>query len=226
MPKKNGSASGGLDKKHASTAAPSGRPLNSLHQDEGWTPEGLDAELEAQGIDPEEEAKKLRALLPDAMVQAAASRRAALSFPGARMGDFEVLDALAKPLPVMAQAVAAGKPEWAQMSSEDKRASAFELLGAAPTADCAWARVSGMAMRDDGIVDGCFVLVDKARQAAPGDIILGELPGHGHVVRRLSIVGGDTVLRSANPSFPDIVVATGKDLAIHGVVVGSIQKIG
>ena len=39
------------------------RPLGALHRDYGWTPEQLQAEIEAEGLDYAEEVTKQRALV-------------------------------------------------------------------------------------------------------------------------------------------------------------------
>ena len=226
MGKRDKTGNDGAGMKATPARPPSPRPLNSLHQDEGWTPEGLQAELEAEGLSVEGEAAKIRALLPSAMAKAAAIRRAADSLMPTRMDDMIAPSPFTKPFLVQSAAVAAGSPEWAEVSSGDRMASVFDLLNAKRSKDCMWVRVSGMSMRDKGIVDGSFVLVDKSREARSGDIVVAHIAGQGQVIKTLVRDGGETVLRSANPDFPDIKVAEDSELRIHGVAIGSAGKLG
>lgn len=226
MGKRDKTGNDGTGMKATASRPPSPRPLNSLHQDEGWTPEGLQAELEAEGLSVEGEAAKIRALLPSAKAKAAAIRRAADSFMPTRVDDMIAPSPFTKPFLVQSAAVAAGSPEWAEVSSGDRKASVFDLLNAKRSKDCMWVRVSGMSMRDKGIVDGSFVLVDKSREARSGDVVVAHIAGQGQVIKTLVLDGGDTVLRSANPDFPDIKVAEGSELRIHGVAIGSAGKLG
>ncbi len=53
------------DASQAATAASQPRPLGSLHKDHGWTPEKLQAEIEAQGHDYDEEVAKQRKIIAD-----------------------------------------------------------------------------------------------------------------------------------------------------------------
>jgi hypothetical protein len=64
------------DAPKAATAASPLRPLGSLHKDHGWTPEKLQAELEAQGLDYEEEVAKQRQLITDLAARHLAGRKA------------------------------------------------------------------------------------------------------------------------------------------------------
>lgn len=45
--------------------APATRPLGALHKDHGWTPEGLQAEIEAKGLDYDEEVAKQRRMVAE-----------------------------------------------------------------------------------------------------------------------------------------------------------------
>lgn len=227
MGKRDKTGNDGAGMKATPARPPSPRPLNSLHQDEGWTPEGLQAELEAEGLSVEGEAAKIRALLQSAKAKVAAIRRAADIFMPTRMDDMIAPSPFTKPFLVQSAAVAAGgSPEWAEVSSGDRMASVFDLLNAKRSKDCMWVRVSGMSMRDKGIVDGSFVLVDKSREARSGDIVVAHIAGQGQVIKTLVRDGGETVLRSANPDFPDIKVAEDSELRIHGVAIGSAGKLG
>jgi hypothetical protein len=51
-------------------------PLNPVHALNGWTPEGLRAELIDQGLDPAVEAAKIRAMFERVKAERAASKPA------------------------------------------------------------------------------------------------------------------------------------------------------
>jgi len=110
--------------------------------------------------------------------------------------------------------VAAGSPILAEENIEDytpvdksmARADIFSL------------RVHGESMVEAGILDGDVIIVDQARRARRGDIIVAVLDGDA--TTKYYYPQSDTVeLRPANASMEPI-VASASDLEIQGVVVG------
>lgn len=130
-----------------------------------------------------------------------------------------------KRLPVRADAIAAGSPEWASGQAGERQASLLDVLAGGTALDMAWARVSGWSMRDEGINDGDMILVSSKREARDGDLVLAHLAGQGQVVKRLRVRGGKASLLSAHPDFAPIEVGEGSALTIHGVVVGRAGKL-
>lgn len=89
-------------------------------------------------------------------------------------------------------------------------------------------RVSGLSMRDAGILDGDWLAVHKTNEARSGQIIvarLGGLAGDEVTVKRLQRRGREIVLAAENPAFAPIVVEPKKTpLAIEGVAVGIVRR--
>jgi DNA polymerase V len=84
-------------------------------------------------------------------------------------------------------------------------------------------RVKGDSMRDEGILDGNVLLVDKALSAQHGDIVVAVLDGE-FTVKALYRKDGMVKLLPANPDYPEIVPAEGQELRIWGVVISTIRQ--
>lgn len=122
--------------------------------------------------------------------------------------------------PAFNEAVAAGSPAWLDASAPGDTLSLVDILRAGSADSNFWARVTGWSMRDEGIKDGDYLLVNAKREAKDGDVVLAHLQGQGHVVKRLRVTDAGLVLASANPDYADIAVEDPAALRIHGVVVG------
>ena len=89
-------------------------------------------------------------------------------------------------------------------------------------------RVSGLSMRDAGILDGDWLAVHKTAEARSGQIVvarLGGLAGDEVTVKRLQRRGKEIVLAAENPAFAPIVVDPKKTpLAIEGIAVGIVRR--
>lgn len=85
-------------------------------------------------------------------------------------------------------------------------------------------RVCGLSMRDAGILDGDILVVDRARSAYSGDIVIASLNGE-LTVKRLYKTSGVIELRAENPDFPTLSVGSESQLLIWGVVVGVVRKL-
>ena len=89
-------------------------------------------------------------------------------------------------------------------------------------------RVSGLSMRDAGILDGDLLAVHKTDEARSGQIVVarvGGLAGDEVTVKRLQRRGKDIVLVAENPTFAPIVVDLKKTtLAIEGIAVGIVRR--
>ena len=84
-------------------------------------------------------------------------------------------------------------------------------------------KVSGMSMRDAGILDGDLLAVHRASEAKNGQIVVARL--HDEVtVKRLNRRGSIIELLPENPDFEPIVVDTRRELfALEGIGVGVIR---
>lgn len=82
-------------------------------------------------------------------------------------------------------------------------------------------RVDGESMRDEGILDGDYVLVERRDSARSGDRVVALLP-NGETTLKTYFKEADHIrLQPANPAFEPIRV---KDCKIQGVVVGVLRR--
>ncbi|MNP02074.1 LexA repressor [compost metagenome] len=83
-------------------------------------------------------------------------------------------------------------------------------------------RSGGDSMIRAGIHDGDLLIVDRSREAEPGEIVVAAVNAEP-VVKRLAREGDQLVLRSENPRYPPRYILEGDELAIWGVVRYSIR---
>jgi DNA polymerase V len=124
-------------------------------------------------------------------------------------------------VPLYGASVAAGFPSPA----DDYVESALDLneyLVGNPAATF-MVRVSGESMLGAGIHDGDVLVVDRSRDPAPGRIVVAVLDGE-LTVKRLRFREGRWVLAPENPAFEPIVVGSGQDLHVWGVVTGVVRR--
>ncbi|MDE2345797.1 MAG: transcriptional repressor LexA [Gammaproteobacteria bacterium] len=85
-------------------------------------------------------------------------------------------------------------------------------------------RVSGMSMRDAGILDGDLVAVHRATDVFNGQIVVARV-GDEVTVKRYRLKGAKVWLEPENPDYQPIVVdAAAQSLVLEGVVVGVIRN--
>lgn len=124
-------------------------------------------------------------------------------------------------LPFFSFRVPAGFPSPAQDHLEQKL-SLDELLDIhAPQTYLV--RVDGDSMIGAGIFDGDVLVVNKALDAVPGDIVIAAINGEP-VVKTLARDGRHIVLRSENPKYAPRFVMEGDELLIWAVVTDSIRR--
>ena len=85
-------------------------------------------------------------------------------------------------------------------------------------------RIAGTSMRGAGVDDGDLALIDRARNATHGQVVVAIVDDE-FVCRRLHRRGTDVRLQSADPACPDWVPADGQDLQIWGVVTHVIRPL-
>ncbi|MGR8999167.1 MAG: LexA family protein [Gammaproteobacteria bacterium] len=84
--------------------------------------------------------------------------------------------------------------------------------------------VTGLSMRDAGLLPKDVVVVDRSKNATIGNIILAVVDGE-FTIKQLTLgKNGHPVLLPANPDFKAIEIKDGMDFEIWGVVTGSIRK--
>ena len=81
-------------------------------------------------------------------------------------------------------------------------------------------KVTGLSMRDAGILDGDIVIADKNAPCRSGDIIIG-MDGENATVKRLIIKGSQIIFMPENPDFSPIYP---EKPMVLGKVVGSFRK--
>lgn len=125
-------------------------------------------------------------------------------------------------LPVVGK-VAAGSPLLAEEHLHGTQPVSGALF--TPKADHLL-RVSGLSMRDAGILDGDLLAVHATPKASNGDLVVARIDGEV-TVKRFQRKGSKVTLLAANPDFAPIEVDTRKqDLVIEGLGVGVIRTIG
>lgn len=85
-------------------------------------------------------------------------------------------------------------------------------------------RVKGHSMTGAGIADGDLLVVDRALEAAGGDIVVAVVDGE-LTVKRLWRRGGRVRLLAENPAFAPIELKDGQELAVWGVVTSVIRRV-
>ncbi len=86
-------------------------------------------------------------------------------------------------------------------------------------------KVSGMSMKDVGIMDGDWLAVHRTSQAQNGQIVVARIEGDA-TVKRLKVKGRQAFLIAENPDFLPIVLDLGKQtLDIEGLVVGVVRTM-
>jgi repressor LexA len=86
-------------------------------------------------------------------------------------------------------------------------------------------QVSGLSMRDDGILDGDWLVVHRTTEAKNGQIVVARI-GEEVTVKRFRIRGQKAELVPANPDFQTLHLdLTRQSLAIEGIAVGVIRNL-
>lgn len=84
-------------------------------------------------------------------------------------------------------------------------------------------RVKGDSMINAGIHEGDLVVVDRAKQPRPNDIVVGVLDGE-YTLKRLKRDKGKHYLQAENPEYPDLHALD--ELKVAGVVVSVVRRYG
>lgn len=84
-------------------------------------------------------------------------------------------------------------------------------------------RVSGESMIDAGIADGDVLIVDRALKPEHGSVVVAIVDGE-FTVKYLHQRFRQFKLRTANPTYPDIIPREGQMVEVWGVVTASIKR--
>jgi len=86
-------------------------------------------------------------------------------------------------------------------------------------------QVKGLSMRDDGILDGDWIVVHRTSEAKNGQIVVARI-GDDVTVKRYKARGRKAELIPANPDFQTLHLDLDRDmLSIEGVAVGVIRNL-
>jgi repressor LexA len=86
-------------------------------------------------------------------------------------------------------------------------------------------QVRGLSMRDEGILDGDWLVVHRTREARNGQLVVARL-GNDVTVKRLKVRGTKAELIPANPDFQTLHLDLTRDvLEIEGIGVGVIRNL-
>jgi repressor LexA len=86
-------------------------------------------------------------------------------------------------------------------------------------------QVRGLSMRDEGILDGDWLVVHRTSEAKSGQLVVARV-GDDVTVKRLKVRGQKAELIPANPDFKTLHLdLTREALAIEGIAVGVIRNL-
>jgi repressor LexA len=118
----------------------------------------------------------------------------------------------------LAGRIVAGQP----LEADQNRAS-ISLADFTRSKDCFVLEVSGDSMQDDHIVDGDYVLVERAATAHNGDIVVALVSGSDTTLKRFYKEGEQVRLQPANTTMQPIMVPS-NSVQIQGRVIGVLRK--
>ncbi|MBZ5520778.1 MAG: transcriptional repressor LexA [Acidobacteriia bacterium] len=84
-------------------------------------------------------------------------------------------------------------------------------------------QVKGESMRDEHIVDGDYVLVEKANTARDGEIVVALVEGTDATLKRMYREGAKIRLQPSNSAMAPIMVPA-KSVQVQGRVIGVLRK--
>ncbi len=119
--------------------------------------------------------------------------------------------------------IAAGHPIEKYESADELDVS--ELLGprVAQVNSTFALRVDGESMRDEGILDGDYIIVERRDSANNGDRVVALLPNGETTLKTFFREADHIRLQPANPDFEPIRV---RECRIQGIVVGVMRRYG
>jgi repressor LexA len=120
-------------------------------------------------------------------------------------------------LPLMGR-IAAGQPIEAVENPET-----ISLGDITRSKDVFVLQVKGESMKDEHIVDGDYVLVEKTQNARDGEIVVALVEGTDATLKRLYREGSNIRLQPSNVAMKPIVVPA-KSVNIQGRVIGVLRK--
>ena len=120
-------------------------------------------------------------------------------------------------LPLLGR-IAAGQPIEAVQQGET-----ISLGDITRSKDVFVLQVKGQSMKDEHIVDGDYVLVEKSDTARDGEIVVALVDGSDATLKRLYREGAKIRLQPSNSEMDPIIVAA-KSVQVQGRVIGVLRK--
>ncbi|MFA6044519.1 MAG: transcriptional repressor LexA [Phycisphaerales bacterium] len=119
--------------------------------------------------------------------------------------------------------IAAGNP-IEKVAETDEVDLADVLVGSVRGANSTFAlKVEGDSMRDEGILDGDYVLIERTQTAGNGDKVVALLPDGSTTLKTFYREDDHIRLQPANPQFEPIRV---KYCQVQGIVKGVVRRYG
>jgi repressor LexA len=84
-------------------------------------------------------------------------------------------------------------------------------------------QVKGQSMQDEAILDGDYVLVERADSARDGEIIVALVDGSDATLKRIYVEGTKVRLQPSNAAMQPIIVPAGS-VQVQGRVIGVLRK--
>jgi DNA polymerase V len=125
-------------------------------------------------------------------------------------------------LPLFGSKVRAGLPSPADDHIEKRLDVSEYLIDRADTTF--FVTIVGESMRDAGLLSGDKAVVDRAKQASVGDIVLAAIDGEFTIKTLGKGKQGRPRLVPANTNFPMIEITENMQFEIWGVVTGSFRR--
>jgi repressor LexA len=118
--------------------------------------------------------------------------------------------------------IAAGNP-IEKVADTDEIDLADILCGSSSGNSTFALKVEGDSMRDEGILDGDFVLIERTQVASNGDRVVALLPDGSTTLKTFYKEDDHIRLQPANPAFDPIRV---KFCQVQGIVKGVVRRYG
>ena len=132
------------------------------------------------------------------------------------------IDPPRRPRPIGAVLVQLGFPSPAEDFADDALDLNELLIRNEPATF--FYRASGSSMRDVGILDGDFLVVDRSAELGDGALVLAVWEGNAPACKILRLFASHLELHSANPEHTPIVFGDDAEVAVFAVV-GVVRKL-
>ena len=80
-------------------------------------------------------------------------------------------------------------------------------------------------MREDGILEGDIIIVQKQDTASNGDMVIAVLQNDEVTLKRFYREADQIRLQPSNPAVPPIIVNNSDEITIRGIVIGLLRKL-